>query len=76
MKLNTAAVAFINVAAHAKQVLEHAEQAEKAKPNPHIIEAETHLNQAIEQGNTGHADIAANHAKEAMRHLEMAYKGS
>jgi hypothetical protein len=46
-----------NVAAHAKQALEPAKRAEKAKPDPaekakpdpNIIEAETHLNQAIEQ---------------------------
>jgi Small metal-binding protein len=64
------------VAAHAEQALVHAQQAGKAKADTHITEAETHLNQAIEHGNKGQANTATDHAKEAVRHLELAYKGT
>jgi len=61
---------------HAKQALEHAKQAERVKPDPHITEAETHLSQAIDSAATGHKDIAAKHAQEAIRQLQMAYGGT
>jgi HEPN domain-containing protein len=64
------------VGEHAKQALEHAKQAEQAKPDAHITEAETHLSQAIDHAAQGHADIAANHVQEAARHLKMAYGGT
>jgi len=65
-----------DVGKHAQQALEHAKQAEQAKPDPHITEAETHLSQAIDHAGKGHADVAANHAQEAISHLNMAYKGT
>ena len=64
----------IAVEQNAKQALEHAKQAEHIKPDPHITEAETHLNQAIDQAAAEHADIATKHVQEAIRHLRMAYR--
>ena len=59
-----------------EQALEHAKQAEKAKPDPHITEAETHLSQAIDSAATGQKDAAVKHAQEAINHLKLAYKGT
>ncbi|MGH8531613.1 MAG: small metal-binding protein SmbP [Gammaproteobacteria bacterium] len=44
------------------------------KSDPHITEATTHLNQAIEHGDMGHAKEAAEHTQQAVNHLKMAYK--
>jgi hypothetical protein len=68
------------VGQHAYEALEHAKQAEDAKPDAnikpdsHITEAETHLSQAIDHAATGHADIATKHVQEAIRHLQVAYE--
>jgi hypothetical protein len=64
------------VGQHAQQALEHAKQAEKAKPDPHITEAETHLSQAIDSAATGQKDVATKHVQEAIHHLQMAYGGT
>jgi small metal-binding protein len=66
----------IAVEQNAKQALEHAKQAEHIKPDPHITEAETHLNQAIDTAAAEQADIATKHVQEAIRHLQMAYQGT
>jgi small metal-binding protein len=41
-----------------------------AKANPHTDEAIKHFEQAIDEGNEGHADQATTHAEAALNHLQ------
>lgn len=45
------------------------QQALKEGKDPHVAEAITNLNEAIEHGNAGHADVAMKYAKTALTHL-------
>jgi hypothetical protein len=58
---------------HADAVVMHAEKsrnyAERGGKNPHLNEAITHLNEAIEHGKAGHADVATQLAESALTHL-------
>jgi Small metal-binding protein len=51
-------------------VLVGATASEKAKANSHTEEAIKHLEQAIDEGKMGHADVATTHAEAALTHLE------
>jgi hypothetical protein len=57
---------------HASTALTHAEASEKAEANPHTEEGITHLKAAIDVGKKGDAKGGTTHAKEALKHLEMA----
>ncbi|HLF96966.1 MAG TPA: small metal-binding protein SmbP, partial [Methylococcaceae bacterium] len=54
---------------HAKEALKHALAGQN---NPHLAEAATHLQAAIEHGNMGHTDVATSHAREAYAHIKAA----
>jgi hypothetical protein len=53
-----------------RQALIHATASEKAKANSHTEEAIKHLEQAIDEGKEGHADVATTDAEAALTHLE------
>ncbi|WGJ13280.1 small metal-binding protein SmbP [Methylocapsa sp. D3K7] len=40
--------------------------------NPYQTEAIKHLNEAIDEGKQGHADVATTHAEAALNHLRQA----
>jgi hypothetical protein len=52
--------------------LEHAKASEKAEPNPHTAEGIVHLEAAISSSKNDDAQAGVQHAKEALKHLEMA----
>jgi Small metal-binding protein len=58
---------------HASTALTHAKASEKAEANPHTEEGITHLKAAIDVGKKGDATAGGTtHAKEALKHLELA----
>jgi len=57
---------------HASTALTHAQESEKAEANPHTEEGITQLKAAIEVGKKGDAAGGTTHAKEALKHLDLA----
>ena len=51
--------------------MKHLKMAQAEGENPHLTAAAKRLEEAIEQGNMGHAELATKGAAEAVRHLEM-----
>ena len=58
---------------HTKAALEQAqatEQVLEGESKAHMTKGVAHLNEAIKQGNMGHADVATEHVNEAITHIK------
>ena len=52
----------------------NAEKGKKESSNPHLAEGLSHLKEAVDHGQQGHAKVAAEHAEEALKHLRQVHQ--